>query len=337
MKKHVTTMLMLLLFTSTSVFSKKAELFESKYFSFQSSKQLNAHLYLYNRALGCKFTKKPNDSLAYYSFKDKYASLNLKEVLELNNIMLYYRDSLTTKDLLFDSTMTLFTDYLSDEGRSKIKLKSKWQSEALEMLKKFQPYFSRLYWKGIDSTNKAWLNTYKAQFAKLEITIVPELERLYQTKMPPQKVRIDLACYATWAGAYSFKNSFEHIVYSTVSKDNQGDLATEIVFHEASHFLVDKVYGQIALRIKDNKDYKKCTNLWHNLLFYTTGYVLIKEYKQQWKNFDPYYVQMKFEERLPDFKVTIDGCKLYWNSYAEGKMTFEEAVKKLVDHQLEKG
>jgi len=336
MKKHVTTMLMLILFTSTGMLSKKSELFESKYFSFQSSKQLNAHLYLYNRALGCKFTKKPNDSLAYYSFKDKYAGLNAKEALELNEIMLYYRDSLTTKDLLFDDGMTGFSDYLSDEGRSKMKLKLKWQTEALEVLKKFQPYFTKLYWTGIDSTNKAWLSAYKEQITKLELTVIPELERIYQTKLPAKKIRVDLTCYATWAGAYSFNTSFEHIVYSTASKANQGDLAAEVVFHEASHFLVDKVNDKITLLLKDNKDSKKCANLWHNIIFYTTGYVLEKQYKLQWKKFEPYYVQMKFEEKIPEFKVSVEACKLYWNDYIEGKLTFDAVLKKLVDHQLEK-
>lgn len=336
MKKHVTTMLMLILFISTNAYSKKAELFESKYFVFQSSKQLNAHLYLYNRALGCKFTKKPDDSLAYYSFKDKYASLNAKEALELNGIMLYYRDSLAKKDLLFDNSMSEFSDYLSDDGRSKIKLKLKWQADALEALKKFQPYFTKLYWAGIDSTNKAWLAAYKDQLIKLETTVVPELEKIYQTKLPSQKIRIDLTCYATFAGAYSFKNSFEHIIYSSASKSNQAELATEVVFHEASHFLVDKVNDQIFLLVKDNKDSKKCSNVWHNIMFYTTGYVLEKQYKLQWKKFDPYYVQMKFSEKFPDFKITLDGCNLYWNQYIEGKLKLNEALKKITDHQLAK-
>ncbi len=337
MKKHVTTMLMIILFTSTSLFSKKPNLFESKYFTFQSSKQLNAHLYLYNRALGCKFTKKPDDSLAYYSFKDKYAGLNAKEALELNSIMLYYRDSLTSKDLLFDNSMSEFSDYLSDDGRSKIKLKLKWQSEALEVLKKFQPYFSKLYWTGIDSTNKAWLASYKDQLIKLETGVVPELEKIYQTKMPLEKIKIDLTCYATFAGAYSFKNSFEHIIYSSASKANQGELATEVVFHEASHFLVDKINDQIFLLVKDNKDAKKCSNVWHNIMFYTTGYVLEKQYKLQWKKFEPYYVQMKFSDKFPDFKVTVEGCNLYWSQYIDGKLSLNEALKKITDNQLAKG
>lgn len=337
MKKHVTAMLMLILFTSTGIFSKKTELFESKYFLFQSSKQLNAHLYLYNRALGCKFTKKPDDSLAYYSFKDKYANLNAKEAAELNSIMLYYRDSLTSKDLLFDNNMSEFSDYLSDEGKSKIKLKLKWQAEALEILKKFQPYFTKLYWTGIDSTNKAWLAAYKDQLVKLETSVIPELEKIYQTKLPSQKIRVDLTCYATFAGAYSFKNTFEHIIYSSASKGNQGDLATEVMFHEASHFLVDKVNDQIFLLVKDNKDAKKCSNVWHNIIFYTTGYVVEKQYKLKWKKFEPYYVQMKFAEKFPDFKITVEGCNLYWNQYIEGKITLSDALKKLTEHQLTKG
>ncbi len=336
MKTCFTALALSLLCLNTTAFSKNQYLFESKYFYFQSSKQLNAHLYLYNRALGCKFTKKPNDSLAYYSFKDKYASFNAKEVLELNGIMLYYRDSLTSKDLLFDNNMSEFSDYLSDEGRSRVRLKLKWHADALEALKKFQPYFTKLYWTEIDSANKAWLNNYKNQLVKLETSVIPELERIYQTKMPFEKIRVDLSCYATWAGAYSFKNFFEHIIYSSVNKGNQGDLATEIVFHETSHFLVDKLVNRISESLK-TKEVKQEIKLWHNILFYTTGYVLEKEYKQQWKTFTPYYVEMKFEEKMPDFKISVEGCKLYWNDFIEGKITFDEAVKKLVNHQLTKG
>ncbi len=336
MKTCFNAIALCLLLVSTSAFSRKPVLLESKYFSFQSSKQLNAHLYLYNRALGCKFTKKPNDSLAFYAFKDKYSVLNAKGAQELNTIIMYYRDSLVTKDLLFDNTMSEFSDYLSDEGKSKIKLNLKWQADALEALKKFQPYFTKLYWAGIDSANKAWLNSYKDQIIKMETTFVPELEKIYQTKLPSEKIRIDLTCYATWAGAYSFKNGFEHIIYSSVSKSNQGDLAAEVIFHETSHFLADKLQERIA-ELSKNEAAKKTGNMWHSIIFYTTGFVMEKQFKQQWKKYEPYYVQMKFEDKFPDFKTTVEGCKEYWNKYMEGKLAFDEAVKSLVKYQVEKG
>lgn len=327
---------MLILFTSISAFGKKAELFESKYFTFQSNKYLNAHLFLYNKAIGCKFGKKPNDSLAYYSFKDKFGTLDQKEISELNNIIRYYKDSLLSKDLLFDSTMTEFSDLLSEANLPKIKWKLKWQLETMNTLKLFEPYFTKLYWFAIDSTNKAWLNTYKQQIKEMEISFIPALEKIYQTKLPDTKIKVDLSCYATWTGAYSYKNSYCHIIFSSYSKANQGDLAAEVIFHEASHFLVDKLAEQIQIAL-NGKEVKKSTNLWHNIIFYTTGYEMIKQYKVKWKTFEPYYVQMKFEEKFPDFKVSVDGCKLYWNDYIEGKLTFNAAVKKLVEYQLEKG
>ena len=321
----------LLLLLNVNAYSK-TQLFESKYFSFQSSKQLNAHLFLYNKAIGCKFGKRPADSLAFYSFKEKFSELKPKEISELNAIILYYRDSLVTKDLLFDNSMSEFSDILSSNDKA-INLKTEWQNAALIKIKAFEPYFNKLYWKAIDSTNNAWLTSNKAQIASLETTVMPELERIYQMKLPTPKIRVDLTCYATWAGAYSFKNSFEHIVFSSGHKSNQGDLATEVIFHEASHFLVDKLNEKIATLAKEKKVTQELS-LWHNVIFYTTGSVLEKEHAKQNKKFTPYYVQMKFEDKFPDFKKSVEACRKYWDPYISGKINFDDAVLNMVNYVI---
>src|SRR5689334_17754075 len=101
--KNYIAYLLLFIVSTKAMEAQKTVLLETKYYSFQSNAQLNAHLYLYNRAMGCKYKKVHQDSLAYYSFKDKLKHLTPKDLSALNTVVLFYRDSLISKDLLFDS------------------------------------------------------------------------------------------------------------------------------------------------------------------------------------------------------------------------------------------
>lgn len=335
MKLHFTAIAMLLILTSTISQAKETELYASKYYSFHSSMKLNAHLFLYNQALACKSGKVPNDSLALHAFMNTAATLSAKDLALLNGVLRFYKDSLLIKDLLFDSAMRHFSDFLAEGCISKTKMTRPWQTRSLDMIKTFKPYFVKLYWPAIDSNNKVWLNSIKNKITASEIEIVPELEKIYKTNLPDGKVRVDLVCYATWAGAYSYNDAFTHVVFSTASKNNQGALATEVIFHETSHFLADKLILKINAQVK-NKHLEKEINLWHDVIFYTTGSVLEKYYKTKWQKFEPYFVQMKFEDKFPLFKKSVEACRLYWDPYLNGKVDFDLAVNNLVNYVLEK-
>lgn len=334
MKKRILTVILAIL-TVVSSAQRLKELTQTKYFAFYSNQQLNAHLYLYNKAIGCKFQKKPSDSLAYYSFKDKFKLLSAEDAADLNKVVMYYRDSVVNKDLLFDGTMSSFCDELSTANGLNFKTNASWQQGAMGNIKKFLPYFNTMFWPAVDSANKAWLNANKVNIETLEKTLIPELEKIYKTKMPAKKIRVDLSSYATWAGAYSYKNKFEHIVFSSKHPGNQGDLAAEVVFHEASHFLVDMVNETITKLAKE-KGVSKEISLWHNLIFYTTGFAMQQEYKKAGKEFVPYYVQSKLADRFPEFKYSIEACKEYWDNYIEGKAELEPTLTKMVDYVIEK-
>ncbi len=317
--------------TAQKAAPKKTTVLESYYFDFQSHPELNAHLFLYNKAMLCKFKKTANDSLIQIALKEKAKGISPRELSVLNAVLLFYRDSLLNKDLLFDSLMRDFSDKLVTGGL----VFSKWQVHTKEAVQIFEPYFKKLFWPDIEAANKKWLNANLPQIVKLETALVPELERIYQTKLPVGKIRIDLTDYATWSGAFSFNDRFCHVVFSTTHYSNQGDLAPEVLFHETSHFLVDKLSDLIAKEAK-GKDIKASINLWHNMIFYTTGYVMTKELTKSGKTFTPYYQQMKFTEKFPDFKNSVEACKLFWDSYCEDQIPLEEAVRNIVMKVTEK-
>jgi hypothetical protein len=313
--------------------SKKSELFVSKYFSFQSSQLLNAHLFLYQKALDFNAAAIADEALAIHLLRGQTGDLSQKDLLLINSIVRFYKDSLISKDLLNDSVMRHFEDYLAIAGCAKLKGKNSWQHTANEQIKLFQPFFAKFFWPAIDSANKVWLNTNKVQIKSLENALVPELEKIYKVKLPNEKIRVDLTCFATLSsGAFSFKDSFSHIVFCSSFTGNQG---LESIFRQTSYFLIDKLKRQITLLVK-NKGNDKLPELCQHIVLYTTGFLLEKQYKLKWEKFEPAYEKMTLNNRKPAFNNAIEGCKIFWTPYINGQVSFDLALNNLATYVLQK-
>src|SRR5438105_12560260 len=107
MKNPLIIFLIVLFFCSRIVAQDKM-LLETKYFRFYSNPTLNSHLFLYKHAAQIKSLKLPDDSLDFYLTN---AGIPTKEDShsQLIAALKYYRDSVTVKDMLFDSTMRKFS------------------------------------------------------------------------------------------------------------------------------------------------------------------------------------------------------------------------------------
>lgn len=332
MNRFVRHLMVAALLLSQLLGAKTAPLFESRYYTFYSSPRLNAHLFLYSRALAVKQAQLPHDSLLSRAAGDKLKALSSAHRTTLVAALRFYRDSLLSKDLLFDSLMRQFEDGLA-AGGCRYHPREAWQVEATRHLDAFQPLFEKLWWPAIDSLNRTWLVQVKPQISALEARMVPELQRVFRTPLPDAKIRVDLVCDATWAGAYSYREMFSHVMLSSVHASNQGALAAEVLFHETSHFLADRLSNQIVIAV-GAREPKQCRALWHNMLFYTTGFLMEREYRLKWQKFEPFYVHEKFEQRFPEFQATVAACKQFWDPYLNGDITMEASVKLIVDRLL---
>jgi len=206
-----------------------------------------------------------------------------------------------------------------------------WQVQALKHILDIQSFFKSQLWPAIDAANKTWMQQLKNDLALQEEPIINRLQKLYGDSMPIEKIRVDLGVYASWAGAYSYSQGIEHIIIATNGRLNEGRLGLEILFHEGSHFIIDKVFNLLAEYFAAKKTQTTRRQTWHNLLFYTTGQVVKEVYAAQGIEFIPYYKEAKFEDRVP-FKLSTDAFTLYWDPYMRGETTMEEALKKVVEY-----
>jgi hypothetical protein len=300
-------------------------LLETKYYRFYSSELLNVHLLLYKHGTQIKSEKVADDSLSAYLSKARLGG-NAKMIDALK----YYRDSVTKKDMLFDSTMRKFSVMLAT-GKPKDAIG--WQVEAMKHITAIFSFYKKQVWPSIDSANKAWIQQVKSDLSKHEELVITRLQKIYDDTMPAEKIRVDLGVYATWAGAYSYSQGIDHIIISTFEVANQGPLGVEIVFHEGSHFLMDRIYNTAQEYFNSKNLPNDRRQPWHTVLFYTTGNVVKEAYASQGIHFLPYYKHAKFEERR-SFRVATDALALYWDPYMRGEGTQQEALKKVMDHIL---
>lgn len=132
MKKFTQLLIAFTLLTGIAVHAQDRMLLETKYYRFYSSELLNVHLLLYKHAVQIKLEKVSDDSLSMYLSKARLSS-DAKMIGALK----YYRDSVTKKDMLFDSTMRKFSVMLAT-GKSKDAID--WQVEAMKHITAIFPF-----------------------------------------------------------------------------------------------------------------------------------------------------------------------------------------------------
>nr|MDQ3818614.1 hypothetical protein [Acidobacteriota bacterium] len=178
-----------------------------------------------------------------------------------------------------------------------------------------------------DRANRAWIATVRPMVKKFAGTLANQIASAYHTSWPSSLLRVDVVSYASWAGAYTTLDP-NRITISNNDPRQEGYAAFETLFHESSHVLIDVVRNAIARECQaQNKAVPR--DLWHAMLFYTTGELVRKRLAQQGvSNYVPYaYKNGLFTRAWPQF---IRPLEQHWQAYLDGRTDFDSALKKVV-------
>jgi hypothetical protein len=224
-------------------------------FEFHSSPWLNLHLALYREAILRKTgraTPPPADFAA-----DERAAWDAAVTT--------YVDTVIAHDLLFDDNMVrvgLDLDRLEDAPRLDGFIGPTSLAHTLESA---MPAYRAHRWPDDDAKNRAYSARTQPEVQRVAAAVIPDLVRLYGSPWPTGPIRVDVAAYAGRVGAYTTVDPV-HITIAATNTD------LEIPFHEASHALMDPIEEAIARELTARK--KSARDLWHAVLFYTTGEVV---------------------------------------------------------------
>jgi hypothetical protein len=280
-------------------------------FDFRSGIWLNLHHTLYNQASGIKAGRVPDHS-----------ALSPAETPVWNQALEYYGRSLVNHDLL-EPAMVRINQALALAANASDLQAPGLSKDMDQILEAVAPIYRARWWPEHEGKNREWVASATPLITKNENVLKSALSRAYDTPWPKSPVRVEVSYYVTGNSAYTSLDPVL-ITVSSGSQRNQGSAALENIFHEAGHALVQKAFAEIAKNEKSLKKDLKYRDLWHALVFYTTGEIVRKQVPE----LEPY--AMKYGLWESAWPQVLPLMEKNWKPFLEGKGAFKDAIKQLV-------
>jgi hypothetical protein len=220
--------------------------------------------------------------------------------------------------------------------------------ELIEALQRAGPVYRAHWWPEHDRANREWIAQVSPLVRHMGVELSVQLADIYQRSWPSNRLRVDVVWYGGPYGAYT-SLSPTHVTISSHDPRNRGVYGFEVLFHESSHALSGSVSEAIAREFRE-RDKPIPRDLWHALLFYTTGEIVrrdvlygsistadLRNRDSQNQNNDPqdadFSAYQTYASRFGLYSgswVRFRGMlDLYWLPYLDGKISFDTAIARL--------
>lgn len=234
----------------------------------------------------------------------------------------WYRQTLSSKDAVFDQDLVAITRELARAGNAAT-LESYAIDPALRrVVEPAAEAYRRHWWARHRSANDTRIAELNELLAKHGRAVRDRVTRAYGHPWPAQGATVEMAGYANWSGAYSTTGGL--IVVSSLDSGNAGSHGLEMIFHEAMHQWDDAAFEMV--RTETRRQGKRVPNgLTHAMIFYTAGDATRREVPGH----VPYAQVNGIWQSGPfaPFKAALDRA---WQPWLDGKVTREEALAALV-------
>src|SRR5690348_6544374 len=257
----------------------------------------------------------------------------------------YYAANYADKDLLFTTELIQLKDQLGDfedcdelSGRKRKFCDAGLPSELTQVLEATAPVYRTHLWPEHDQANRRWILQVAPLVREQGVGLSERLADIYQTRWPHEKIRVDVVSYANWAGAYTTVDPLR-VTISSLDPRNQGPQALEVLFHEGSHGIAEQVQTAIIRECRQ-RDKPIPRDLWHALVFYTTGEVIRtvltsssaghgdKSNGTPGNGYNTYAFREGLYQR--GWKNYLELLQRFWQPYLDGKASFDDAIARMV-------
>jgi hypothetical protein len=300
-------------------------------FELHSGFWINLHHTLYQQA---KQRRDPNAFPPGSTIAAPPTRRSKAEQLAWDAAVSYYAANYADKDLLFNTEMLLLKNQLGEfencdelSGAKQKTCDAGLPSNLTKVLEAAAPVYRAHEWPDHDRANRKWIAQVAPLVREQGLGLSERLADIYQTHWPKEKIRVDVSAYANSQGAYTTLGPLRVVISSTDPR-NQGNAALEILFHEASHDIAEPVQ-QAIIRECRQRDKAIPRDLWHALIFYTTGEVIKPVFSGQTVGApDPEYTPYAIRERLyqRDWDDYLKLLTRFWQPYLDGRVTFDDAI-----------
>jgi hypothetical protein len=319
-------------------------------FELHSGFWINLHHTLYQEARQ-RAASAPQDKSAKNSqpilktAPDGKTQLAAPEQAAWDTAVAYYVSNYADKDLLFTTELVQLKNQLSDfedcdelSGRKRKFCDAGLPAKLTQILEAAAPVYRAHFWPQHDRANRTWIQRVSPLVIEQGVGLSERLADIYQTRWPREKIRVEISAYANAAGAYTTLDPLR-VTIASLDPRNQGAEALEVLFHEASHRIAEPVEEAIIRECRQ-RDKAIPRDLWHALIFYTTGEVLRpvltssgspagdSDGRATGSGYTPYALREGLYQRgwHDYFKL----LRTFWQPYLDGKATFDDAIARMV-------
>jgi hypothetical protein len=310
-------------------------------FEFHSGFWLNLHHTLYRIARSQRATSATANPAAP---NPGITNLTAAEQRVWSAAVAYYSKTYADNDITVSLEMILIKNQLGDfetcpdlAGYKKKSCDAGLPAKLTEVLDNTAPVYRAHLWPEHDRGNRRWIAAVAPLVRRNGLDLAHRLAEIYQTNWPKDRIRVDVSSYASSTGAYTTLDPVRVTVSSTDAR-NQGPEALEVLFHEASHDIADSVQEAIFRECRQ-REKPIPRDLWHALLFYTTGEVIrplaldssgsnTSSPGSSFSGYVPYAVREGLYKRGWENYLRV--LTEYWQPYLDGRVTFDDAVAHMV-------
>jgi len=291
-------------------------------FEFHSGAWINLHHILWGQALQRRHGAGSRDATAGLDDVDT-AALDEASARSWRQAIDFYAATYADRDFTFDDAMADLNNRISAVGDRADIRHSQLPPDLAEILAQAMPIYRGQFWPAHDRSNRAWVDEATAYVARDGAALSRELARAYRSAWPEVPRRVDVTRYASWAGAYTTLEPDRLTVASTDPR-NHGTNTLECLLHEASHAIVRPLRDALDRELQAQG--KSSADLWHAVLFYSTGYVVQRRVGH---DYVPYAYKYGLYTRgaWPTYIVALEQ---QWTPYLDGRESFDAAVHDLV-------
>ncbi len=257
------------------------------------------------------------------------AALSGDDLSKWRKVVETYRVFLGKRHPIFNTELVQLNAALSKTSTSK--LPDSIPLAASKALEAAMPLYRAVQWEEDDRANRFWIAVTEPMLVSAAEELADAHAKAYATPFPT-RILVDVSPLAWEFGAYTVgQGEYAHVVISSTDRGYQGFAALEMLMHEPSHAIVASddtgAIGADLKRATDALGMRPMANLWHAILFYTSGELTRRSLaKRGVSDYQPNIIGM-YERGYRGYRQSLE---THWQAYLDGKVSREVAIRQIL-------
>ena len=232
--------------------------------------------------------------------------------------------------LIFEERLVRINNALASQGEAAALPEGLIEPAVVAALNRAAPVYRAHLWPEHRRLNEEWIATTRPLVEQHAPALIHALADAYHVKWPTEPILVDASFEAGPVVGYTTGGPPGLAAHTVIAPAKAGEpaVAFETVFHEASHSVDDQIMKLVDAEAA-KQHVKPLPDLWHAIIFYTTGDLVKRElHKEKDTGYQPYAYRFGVYDR--GWQPLRAGLERDWQPYLDGKVDFPHALAKLV-------